>query len=401
MLGIPLALCCLLPAILGLPLEDQYEIPEAYKALTPHDLAVKAGYQAESYEVVTEDGYILGLERITGSEKSPPAAGKPVVLLIHGLLDCSPSWVFPGPEKGFALMLSDWGYDVWMGNVRGNRYSRKHVNLTVSNPDYWLFSWHEMGVYDIPAMIDYALKISKQEKLFLVSHSQGGSAFFVMATERPEYQEKIIASFALAPATFMNNSKNPLLNILAPHSSDIKFMLDLIGMSEFKPSKKLIQTLGKIVCDDQSFLQPVCKNIVFLIGGFNDKDMNLTLLSTVVQYDPAGASTRQFVHYAQLMTSGKFRKYDHGLIGNMKKYGQIHPPDYDLAKVKLPVYIYYGSNDILVAPEDTRKLYEKLPNAQKFLVPYEYFTHLDFLWGKHVDIWVYNQVLSLMERYKK
>lgn len=402
MLGLSFALCCLLPAILGVPLGDhQYEIPETYKTLTATQLAEQYGYPAETHEVVTEDGYILTLDRITGSARSPPAADKPVVLLVHGLLDCSPSWVFPGPNKGFALILADWGYDVWVANTRGNRYSRRHQNLAVSNSDYWLFSWHEMGMYDLPAMIDYALAKSKQEKLFFVSHSQGGTAFFVMASERPEYQEKIVAAFPLAPAVFMGNSKNPLFNILAPHASDIKFIADLIGMYEFKPSDKLIQTLGKIVCDDHSILQPLCKNIVFLLGGFGDKEMNLTLLSTVAQYDPAGASTRQFVHYAQSMTSGKFRKYDYGLIGNLEKYGHIHPPEYNLSKVKLPVYMYYSSNDALVAPEDSRKLYKALPNAQKFLVPYESFTHLDFLWAKHVDVWVYNQVLSLMERQRK
>ena len=72
-----------------------------------------------------------------------------------------------------------------------------------------------MGIYDVPAMIDYIIEQTKQEKIFMISHSQGTTAFFVMASERPEYQEKIIASFALAPVAFVSNIKHPLYRVLS------------------------------------------------------------------------------------------------------------------------------------------------------------------------------------------
>jgi hypothetical protein len=55
-------------------------------------------------------------------------------------------------------LLSDAGYDVWLGNFRGNRYSRGHLNATSNmNPDkdehFWKFSIHELGKYDLPAMM--------------------------------------------------------------------------------------------------------------------------------------------------------------------------------------------------------------------------------------------------------
>ena len=220
--------------------------------------------------------------------------------------------VVTGPEKSLGFILADWGYDVWLGNVRGNRYSRNHLDWTVSEPDFWMFSWHEIGVYDLPAMIDHILAQTKKEKIFIISHSQGSTSFFVMASERPEYQEKIIASFNLGPAVFMSRTNSPLYRFLAPHSKDINFITDLIGMYEFKPSDKLIQMLGTMMCDDEALLQPVCKNIVFLCAGFS-KELNTTLLPMIVQYDPAGSSVRQIAHYGQLISSGKFRKFDHAL----------------------------------------------------------------------------------------
>ena len=39
------------------------------------------------------------MDRITGSEKSPPSDNKTAVLLIHGVLDASPTWLVAGPER--------------------------------------------------------------------------------------------------------------------------------------------------------------------------------------------------------------------------------------------------------------------------------------------------------------
>lgn len=69
--------------------------------------------------------------------------------------------------------LYDNGYDVWMGNARGNRYSRNHTSLNPnSDGQFWNFSWHEIGMYDLPAMINYVLEETNFEKLGYFGHSQ-------------------------------------------------------------------------------------------------------------------------------------------------------------------------------------------------------------------------------------
>ena len=42
-------------------------------------------------------------------------------------------------KKNLAYILSARGYDVWIGNGRGNSYSRKHKTLRIDDPKYWDF----------------------------------------------------------------------------------------------------------------------------------------------------------------------------------------------------------------------------------------------------------------------
>ncbi len=64
--------------------------------------------------MVTDDGYILSMERI------PRRGSRDVVFFMHGILDTSLTWVSSGVTGSQAFAAWDQGFDVWLGNSRSN-----------------------------------------------------------------------------------------------------------------------------------------------------------------------------------------------------------------------------------------------------------------------------------------
>jgi lysosomal acid lipase/cholesteryl ester hydrolase len=106
--------------------------------------------------------------------------GAPAVLLQHGLMDTADCWIMDHADESPGFVLAREGYDVWLGNNRGNRYSRKHKTLNPNTDleNFWDFSWKEMGDYDSPAMIDFVLDQTNLTNITYIGHSQGNTQMF-------------------------------------------------------------------------------------------------------------------------------------------------------------------------------------------------------------------------------
>lgn len=92
----------------------------------------------EEHSVVTEDDFVLGVQRIPyGRAERSRRDPKHVVFLQHGLLADSSNWVQNYPDDSLGYILADNGCDVWLGNVRGNRYSRHNCHLAPCEPKFW------------------------------------------------------------------------------------------------------------------------------------------------------------------------------------------------------------------------------------------------------------------------
>ena len=156
-------------------------------------------YNWEAVEVTTEDGYILTAFHIIGNVETTMDP----VLFMHGSYIDGVDWFGYFWTKPLMLRLADAGYDVWIGNSRGTEYSQGHTSLTVDDDEYWNFSWAEMGLYDVPALITKMNESAGSEKSFYVGYSQGTIQMFYGLAHREEdfYADNVHKALMLAPCT--------------------------------------------------------------------------------------------------------------------------------------------------------------------------------------------------------
>ena len=352
------------------------------------------GYPSETYATITQDGYVLTMHRIPYGKTSLPKKNRPVVFLQHGLLCSSSNWVTNPPAHSLGFILADAGYDVWMGNVRGNTYSTAHVKYNTNDSKYWEFSWDEMAKYDLPAMINHALFISGQKSLFYVGHSQGTMMAFAGLSMDKSLAEKVEVFFALAPVAKIGNTESPI-KYLAYFTPLLKVMFGEFGVREFMPSTKLVKWLAEKICPEDT---DACDNILFLLSGYDISNLNKTRVPVYFTHTPAGTSVQNILHYGQQVLSGKFQSYDFGSEKNLKIYGQLGPREYKV-NLTTPVYAYSGGQDWLADPKDVEWLISQVPHLLRHKVIPKY-NHLDFIWGEDANKIVYKHMIRTMVKYE-
>lgn len=359
--------------------------------LNTTQLIAKYKYPVEEYTVQTSDGYLLKLVRI-------PNYGKPVVFLMHGILFSADDFITPGPEIGLPYLLYIDGYDVWLGNVRGNKYSRNHITLSPDSFEFWDFSFNEFGLYDLPAMVDFILSKTRQSSLVYIGFSQCTTAFFVMCSEL-RCDDKISLMIAMAPIAWVAHIKSPILKFLSPFASEIDVLLKLIGINEFASSDPFMFLNANIFCANLGLARVLCNTVLFTLTGFDYEQTDIINLSVIYGHLPAGTSNKNLVHYAQNINANTFKKYDYG-SSNKKIYGTLEPPAYNVRNITVPVALYHADNDWLAVYEDIEHLINLLPNVvQVFRVPLKTFNHVDFLWAKDVKKLVYKDIFVQIQKY--
>ncbi|GIL70707.1 hypothetical protein Vretimale_3817 [Volvox reticuliferus] len=316
------------------------------------------------------------------------------------------------------------GYDVWLGNVRGNTLSRSHAFLDASDERFWQWSYDEMAAYDLPAMMQYALRTSGARSLRYVGHSQG-TTVLLAALAGPAGAGRVPSQHGgdgggelmggpavpaglveravlLAPVAVAKHiSSVPLLTMAAMGTDD---MFTLMGLHEFLPSQELVAQLEGRLCVVQPYL---CVSFLAALCGYNPSNLDITRLPLYLGYTPAGTSVQNMAHWAQAVRArepNSMRYFDFGnncasFSGrcNQRMYGSVEPPRYNLTAITTPLAVFGGSQDRLSTPLDLEYLRESLgPGVLKLSKNLEAYEHLDFVWGIDAKKLLYGDVLRFL-----
>jgi len=357
--------------------------------------AISQGFACTEYQTTTLDGFVLTLSRVSVPGK--PISKRPV-LCQHGLVDTSATWTTGTRNQSLAYVLADAGFDVWLGNNRG-REPYMHVNLTITDPRYWAWSWDELGEHDLDVTLRKVLaECGSDSKIGYIGHSQGTLEGFTHFNGEYDLSARIVAFVGYGPVAFARHGHATWLDYLnglfqhfcgGRHSPtcDVSVFEDFraIATSTCQVAPKLDFCIG-ILCG--------------LAGCESHANYDQEQFATKVLTNyPSSTSSQNIAHFTQmtLMQNDTVMKFDYGSAQeNMNHYGQTSPPVYNISAVSVPMHLFYGTNDKFADPVDAQNLFKLLPANLLHIYPTEY-GHGDFLWGLDAAIKVYQPTVSILQ----
>lgn len=328
-------------------------------------LLQRHGHGVETHSATTDDGYLLTLHRIAGS-----SGNAPVVYCHHGLMTCSELWVLGDTaERCLPLQLAAQGYDVWLGNNRGNKYSTGHTKLTPAEPAFWDFSIDQFALKDIPTLVNYVLQTTNQKKLKYIGFSQGSSQLFAALSSIPELNDKIEHFTALSPVMVPQKLTHPVVTPLVLNPHHLKRIFGQGALLPFVPTVR-------------DWVPSMVYNRVIDISVkllFQWVGNNISPIQKQVGYPHlySVSSVKSVMHWFQIIRDEKFQSFDLS--------------EYKTENIVVPVLLIYGNADCLVDIDRTVHLL-KCPTTAVECDTYE---HMDTLWATDCVDKVFSVVIDI------
>jgi pimeloyl-ACP methyl ester carboxylesterase len=244
---------------------------------------------------LTSDGYYLSLQNIPRGISGKPAT-KGVVFYQHGLTDSAIGAVLNPPAESFPFILADAGYDVWLGNNRGNGVSMKNTKYNPSQAEFWQFTWDDMALTDFPTNIDFILKQTGASRLTYIGHSEGTIQAFAGLIANPSLADKLNLYIALAPVAYVYHTGSLLCKALA--DLDTAAILTILGDHEFYLPKAVHSLLPDICRVDPSF----CAFDLDLLMG-PSTNLNVSRIAYYLSEEPNPTSVMNMVHWSQVKST--------------------------------------------------------------------------------------------------
>ncbi|KAJ2797060.1 cholesterol esterase [Coemansia helicoidea] len=449
------------PRMFGADKEAESELLDDFSSFA--EIMEYWGYPHEEHLVETRDGFILGAHRITGkrqpADEDDTAAetgtggdaggAKPVVLFWHGFMlssecfVCHPDWINILPFR-----LAEAGYDVWLGNSRGNKYSYKHIKYVPSDERFWNYSIDEIAGIDVPATIDYILAETGARSLTYVGFSQGTTQMFMALSRSRALNAKVERFIALAPASTPRGFHNSIVDYFTKATPQMLYLM----FGRRRAMSLVYFWINLLPRDMYVAALDACVRLLF---GWTMRNMSHETKCITYWHLYSFTSVKAIVHWMQIIHCGELQMYDE----DPPTYQHIRAPTaashlprapaepprvcraardpsavcccglerqkqqptrpaalprsarsmrirgysarmlthwnnpYPLDKVTTPVSLFHGGSDSLSSVDTLLSDIRCAPTDDVCVPHYE---HMDFLWADSVGTLVYPRVLAAM-----
>ncbi|KAJ1725511.1 cholesterol esterase [Coemansia erecta] len=390
-------------------------------------------YPFEDHLVETRDGFILGTHRITGPRQlstngahtkqadelgsnSIYSSNKPVVLFWHGFMlssecfVCHPDWVNILPFR-----LAEAGYDVWLGNSRGNKYSYKHIKYAPDDRRFWNFSIDEIANIDVPTTIDYILNETGASSLTYIGFSQGTAQMFMALSRNKQLNQKVSHFIALAPASTPRGFHNSIVDYFTKATPHMLYLL----FGRRRAMSLVYFWINVLPRDLYVAALDLCVRLLF---GWEMANLSQETKCIVYWHLYSYTSVKAIVHWMQIIRCGQLQMYDedppvYPLLWSKsppdnvssvapEKYGRgkrhrnrptgavTHWNNtYPLRNISTQISLFHGGSDSLSSVD---MLLEELDIKADDSLCFRHYEHMDFLWADSVGTLVYPKVLDIM-----
>ncbi|BFZ54785.1 cholesterol esterase [Savitreella phatthalungensis] len=371
------------------------------------DMCAVFGYEAEEHVVRTSDDYLLCVHRLCKTRdelirrgasdsasltstrgKRTPRTNKPVIYMHHGLMMNSEVWIANvDHNRQLPLLLVEAGYDVWLGNNRGNKYSKKHIrSRNAADRDFWNFSMDDFALSDIPDTIDYIIHATGVESLSYVGFSQGSAQAFATLSINPRLNDKINLFIALAPAMSPQDNGVSIANTIVKSSPALLFLL--FGRKTILPSAMFWQSV--IYPPAYVRLLDYCMKLLF---GWHSTNMSPQQKLASYYHLYSSTSVKVLVHWFQIIRAGRFQMYDDH-VHHHSATSFYKPARFPTRNIATPIVLMYGGADSLV---DIDVMLSNLPE-NTIAEEIAHYEHLDFLWAADTDRIVIPRVMHYLRQ---
>ena len=348
--------------------------------------------------VITSDGYELKLYKVT--TLNPVFTGNSkAILVMHGFLQDSDSFLCGG-STSLVYELVHSGYDVYLGNNRGNKYSSSDCDCKyIKDPElYWDYSMDELIMHDIPAIINHIYSLVG-DPIVVIGFSQGSTQVFgaLSMDKELDITGKVELFIALAPAISipkMQHSTSLLTQFVYQvgiKKWPIVFFNWLLGTHSIFSFTPYCQENFHI-----ALFVVLVRIIMYVAFGWTCSAISFKKQCQYFRYAYSPGSVKNAFHWYQMSEMGCLCKFNYYYSENACN------KCYDLTAINrdsCPIALISGDRDTVIITDSLTRL---LPNANIVLDHhFPEYEHLDLIWADDVHRTVNPLVFSLIRDHAR